>query len=411
MNPIQPVLNTVAQEEEFARQTSELALHRLKIIAALGSAIFTLFIAFRFYWAPEDIESTLAIRLGGLAANIFFLGIIHFRVFPRASFPIALLLNLSWIVYLEALIVAGDSTEPRQFHAVMMLVPCWAMLVPMKGRQCALLVVTAVIGHWTGFTMAPHLTERVQMIDELAMLAASGTIGIIATSITNKLRLANFQANIEIERERQRSEELLSNMLPEPIAKRLKDSERDIADGFADVSILFADVCNFTELSSELTPEELVMFLNGFFSMADKLADRHGLEKIKTIGDSYMVAAGLPEPRVDHKDAIARFAIELRDSFAAMQHIGGRELQLRIGLNSGPVVAGVIGRSKLSYDLWGDTVNVAARMEAAGTPGSIQLPEGMALSIEKNFQVRRSKEAEIKGKGRMDIWVLVGELQ
>jgi class 3 adenylate cyclase len=404
-------MNGMTNQEGFVHETTELTFQRLKIIAGLATAIFAIFIGFRFYLAPEDVESTLGIRLGICIANFIFLAVIHFRLFPgpRAANWIALGLHLTWVFYLEALIVVGDSLEPRQFHALVLVMPCWAMLVPMQGRQCVWLAALSVIGHWVGFTMADHLTDTVQLADELAMICAIGIVSVIGASMTNRLRRANYWARLEIEQERQRSETLLKNMLPEPIAKRLKNAERGIADAFDNVSILFADVCNFTELSTELSPSDLVKFLNGFFSMADELADKHDLEKIKTIGDAYMVAAGLPHAREDHEAAIARFAIQLRDAFEKMEHPHGHKLQLRIGLNSGPVVAGVIGQTKFAYDLWGDTVNVAARMESAGAPGVIQLPEGMALRIEDRFEVRRLREEHIKGKGLMNIWMLVRE--
>jgi class 3 adenylate cyclase len=398
-----------ADQADFAEETAELVHRRVRVIAGLGTVIFATFIGLRFHFAPEDVESTLEIRVICVSLSLFFLWAIHVNSLRWATNWISALLFATWVWYLEALIVAGDAAEPRQFHALMMMAPMWAMLIPMKARQCLVLVVICVVGHWIGFTLAEQLTDFVQLADELAMLTAGGIVAMIATSITRKLRVANFEARREIEKEKERSESLLMHMLPEAIAIRLKDSERGIADAFEGVSILFADVCDFTQLASELSPKELVRFLNRFFSMADELASNEGLEKIKTIGDSYMVASGLPQERHDHAKAIARFALKLRTEFAKLEPVNGRKLELRMGINSGPVVAGVIGRTKFSYDLWGDTVNVAARMESAGQPSVIALPEAIALQLEGDFEVRRLKEVDIKGKGKMSIWKLVGE--
>lgn len=391
----------------FELETAELAHARVRIIATMGTAIFATFIGLRFALAPEDIEATMVVRVVTVLVSLGLVAATHVPAFKRGTYWISTALFTGWVAYLEFLVNAGSAVEPRQFHALMMLVPMWAMLVPMKGRHCALLTVVGVVGHFIGFRAAEQLQDTVQMVDELAMLAAGGVVSVIGSSMSLKLRRANFDARAQIEHEKKRSEDLLLNMLPRGIAKRLMNSERGIADGFKEVSILFADVCDFTELSAKLEPQEVVGFLNAFFSMADELAAAHGMEKIKTIGDAYMVAAGLPEARPDHAEALAAFALALREEFDTIEPIWGHKLQLRMGMNSGPVVAGVIGRTKFSYDLWGDTVNVAARMESHGLPGVIAMPEAFAMAIKTSFVVRQLKVVEVKGKGTMSIWTLV----
>jgi class 3 adenylate cyclase len=170
-----------------------------------------------------------------------------------------------------------------------------------------------------------------------------------------------------------RSERLLLNILPRPIAERLKHHPTTIADAHAEVTVLFADIVEFTKFSASILPQRLVEILNDVFSEFDRLAERHGLEKIKTVGDAYMVVGGLPTPRADHAEAVAEMALEMRDALAGYEKTIGASLQLRIGIHTGPVVAGVIGRRKFSYDLWGDTVNTASRMESHGLPGVIQV--------------------------------------
>ena len=208
--------------------------------------------------------------------------------------------------------------------------------------------------------------------------------------------------------ERARSERLLLNILPAPIAERLKASEDSIAEHSDGVTVLFADIVGFTPLSARKTPRALVELLNRIFSEFDTLADAHGLEKIKTIGDAYMAVAGLPEPWPDHAPRAARMAFAMRDAIARVSAETGEELALRIGLHSGPVVAGVIGRRKFAYDMWGDTVNTASRMESHGLPGAIHCTEATAVLLKGAFQLQPRGAMEIKGKGEMHTFLLIG---
>jgi adenylate cyclase len=207
--------------------------------------------------------------------------------------------------------------------------------------------------------------------------------------------------------EQARSERLLLNVLPAKIADLLKISDETIAERYDSVSVLFADVVGFTELSVQLDAAELVDLLNEVFSYFDTLSDRYGVEKIRTIGDNYMVAAGVPEPRADHAQALARLALDMLDYVD--HHTGrGRQLQFRIGINSGPVVAGIIGQRKFQYDLWGDVVNVASRMESHGEPGKIQISRGTYELLGEEFTYQPRGRIQIKGKGEMETWFLTG---
>ena len=208
--------------------------------------------------------------------------------------------------------------------------------------------------------------------------------------------------------EHDRAENLLLNILPASIAERLKASPTTIADAFTAASVLFADVVDFTPRAERLPAAEVVGLLDRLFSHFDTLAERYGLEKIKTIGDAYMVAAGVPMPRPDHAQALARLALDMVTSMAPGGPCADLELQLRIGINSGPVVAGVIGRKKFLYDLWGDAVNIASRMESAGTPGRIQITAATCALIRDEFTCERRGLIAVKGKGEMETWYLVG---
>lgn len=203
------------------------------------------------------------------------------------------------------------------------------------------------------------------------------------------------------------SDGLLLNVLPRSIAQRLKRDPGIIAERFDDVSVLFADVADFTTFAEQTSPERLVGVLDEVFSAFDVLTERHSLEKIKTIGDAYMVAGGLPEPRVDHAEAIAALAIDMQAELARVSAALGLRLAIRIGIASGPVVAGVIGRRKFVYDLWGDTVNTASRMESHGIAGRIQVTEATYQRLRNRYRFEDRGETEIKGKGRVRTYLLI----
>jgi class 3 adenylate cyclase len=208
--------------------------------------------------------------------------------------------------------------------------------------------------------------------------------------------------------EQQRSERLLLNILPAPIAARLKQGEDVIADAFPDVTVLFADLVDFTRRSQQISPAQVVQILNELFSVFDRLAQRHGLEKIKTIGDAYMVAGGLPNPRPDHAQAVAEMALAMQVEVARRSDPSGQPLQVRIGIDTGPVEAGVIGISKFSYDLWGDTVNTASRMESNGVPGHIQVTARTFQCLRDGYRFQRRGSIPVQGKGEMVTYFLLG---
>jgi adenylate cyclase len=236
-------------------------------------------------------------------------------------------------------------------------------------------------------------------------VAVGGTIVFTLLALFAKQRLEALAA-LRIEQDK--AESLLLNILPRSIADRLKADTQTIADAFQEASILFADVVDFTPLSQRLPAAEVVGMLDRLFSHFDALADRHGLEKIKTIGDCYMAAAGVPKPRPDHARAIALMAIDMREAMRDTDAVGDLGLELRIGINSGPVVAGVIGRKRFLYDLWGDAVNTASRMESHGSPGEIQMTRATYELLKDEFECRQRGTIEVKGKGHVETWYLVG---
>ena len=218
---------------------------------------------------------------------------------------------------------------------------------------------------------------------------------------------ARKQAEEALRLEQEKSDLLLLNILPKAIADRLKQNPQSIADSFADVTVLFADLVNFTGLSEQISPTELVILLNRIFSAFDVLAEKHGLEKIKTIGDSYMVVGGLPMPKPDHAEAIAQMALDMLSEVIRFNRANNKALSIRIGINTGPVVAGVIGIKKFIYDLWGDTVNTASRMESHSVPGRIQVTEATYQRLKNQYLFEERGVISVKGKGEMMTYFLM----
>lgn len=253
--------------------------------------------------------------------------------------------------------------------------------------------------------------SRIATRDEIGVLAAN--FNKMADRVTSLLASERQRTeeleeiNDELRSEQEKSEALLLNVLPKPIAERLKRNEHTIADHFDEVTVLFADIVGFTLISQRISPENLVRFLNRIFSIFDTLAEKHGLEKIKTVGDEYMVVGGLPTPMKNHAHAVADMALDMQQLVENDLPSG---IGIRIGIHSGPVVAGVIGKKKFAYDLWGDTVNTASRMESHSVPGSIQVSAEVQAMLAEAYRFESRGEIDIKGKGCMETYFLLGKI-
>lgn len=271
------------------------------------------------------------------------------------------------------------------------------------GAATYLALVLAVSSGW--LPRGPYAPVWPNALEQSPPLALA-----VAGSITFVSYVAIFATNLLSQRlgeERQLSDALLLNVLPAPIVERLKDSTERIAERVDSATVLFADLAGFTPLSSKLSAEEVVHMLDDLFSRFDALAERHGLEKIKTIGDAYMAAAGIPTPRADHVRAVADMALAMLDVAREATGPDGSPLQLRIGIHTGPVVAGVIGRQKFTYDLWGDTVNLASRLESHGMPGRIHVSSAVKDALGSDYVLEPRGTIEIKGKGPLPTFFLV----
>ncbi|HUH70144.1 MAG TPA: adenylate/guanylate cyclase domain-containing protein [Mycobacterium sp.] len=396
-----------AQTRERTQHYADTAARRARVLtitawlAVLVSATFVLvqIVTGTWSWQISSINVGAAMvfaivpwlhRFGELVAPLTFIGAAYLSLFVScwdagtgsgaqffflvAACLVVLLLGIEHIVLASALaavaaglIIALEFLVPRDTG----LQPAWV--------QSAGFVVTAI----------------------------SAVVMVVVTVWFALRDTARAEAVMEAQYER--SEALLANILPASIAERLKEPERNvIADKYDEASVLFADIAGFTERASSSAPADLVRFLNHVYSAFDALVDKHGLEKIKVSGDSYMVVSGVPQPRPDHVQALADFALDMADVAAGLKDPHGHPVPLRVGLATGPVVAGVVGSRRFFYDVWGDAVNVASRMESTDSVGRIQVPEAVYERLKDEFVLRERGRIEVKGKGLMRTWYLIG---
>ena len=381
-----------------------------------------------FIWASLAGVPCLAIYcavyivLGApLAAVIMFaymticlIDLIAFGMTGRGFSQFLLFLTLSPMIASLLLVIILGGMMGSAMHVVWgLLTPLGALVVygPKAARFCFAAYV-GVLG--LGIFLSYNITHPINVLDPRGISALMG-LNIIGVSAFAFAILHYFVRERDlvlglVRSERERSEALLLNILPKDIVSILKRESRTIADHFDGASILFADVVDFTPMSEKMSPTELVDLLNEIFSYFDNLVEKYDVEKIKTIGDCYMVASGVPRPRADHAHVLARLALDMRE-FVNQRTFGEHKISLRIGINSGPVVAGVIGRKKFIYDLWGDAVNTASRMESHGSEGTIQITRATYELIKGDFVCEPRGTVYVKGKGEMEAWQIYGDLK
>ena len=403
----QPWLDRAGRIGADPRDDDELRLRK-----ALLVFISVLILPIALLWG--GIYLALGVSAGLIAWLYLAISVVAIAIFSRTR-------DTEWLLRVELVAILLAPTISMAFVGGFVAsgaVGLWGILAPLGAlvfngaragvRWFAAFVVvfllSGIVGELAGggASPLPHWFES-------TMIALNVTVtGAVVFGLLAQFVRQREEALAELRIEQDRAEGLLLNILPRAIADRLKSDPGTIADQFAEVSILFADVVDFTPRSERLQPTEVVGMLDHLFTHFDLLADRYGVEKIKTIGDAYMVAAGIPTPRPDHARAMALMALDMRDAMRTADAVGHLGLELRIGINSGPVVAGVIGRKRFLYDLWGDAVNMASRMESHGTPGRIQVTRATYELLADDFEFERRGTIAIKGKGDVETWYLVG---
>ncbi len=352
-------------------------------------------------WKPALVNAVATVllaavpllhRFGALAAPIAYVAITYVGIFVLVS-----LLGTATGMQMQYLAVAAVALLFFDAHR--------ARFALLFGASAVALMITLEI-------LVPRNTglqsDSTMLLNFIG--GVTGTCAILLAVVWHAIREV-VRAEAKAEREYARSESLLLNILPSSVAERLKEEAGAvIADRYDGASVLFVDLAGFTSLAGNVAPDDLVRFLNGVFTQLDRLVERHGLEKIKTSGDAYLVVSGVPQPRDDHAAALADFAIAIREELKGLVDPTGRAIPARIGLASGAVVAGVVGTRKFFYDVWGDAVNTASRMESTGEAGRIQVAPDTYELLRTKFELEERGPIDVRGKGPMRTWFLIGRL-
>jgi adenylate cyclase len=385
-------------------QTTSRQLRILTLVTRIGAAVSVLFGIQQFV----IVQSAQWIVFVNLAAGLVFLAIPKLYRFGDLVGPLVFIA----VAYTVITVVSTYIGSGIGLHFYFVVAAAISVLIigiehmriaiAISALGAAIVIVLELsVPHSTG--MQPDWAFRLGFI----INTISVWVLIVAT-VWFALRETE-RAERAMEAEYQRSESLLANILPASIAERLKDPAHNIiADKYDDASILFADIAGYTERASDTSSTDLVRFLDALYTDLDALVDKHGLEKVKTSGDSYMVVSGVPRQRPDHLEALARLALEMAETVSGLTDAQGRAVPLRIGMAAGPVVAGVVGARKFFYDVWGDAVNVAARMESTDVEGRIQVPNDVYERLSGEFAFEERGDIDVKGKGVMHTWYLTG---
>ncbi|MEM9977847.1 MAG: adenylate/guanylate cyclase domain-containing protein, partial [Cyanobacteria bacterium P01_D01_bin.2] len=417
-----PKLTPIHEFETYAQWRHRFMQRRLRLGILFGLFYFITFLPLdilNYLTTGRDPFELLWIvtNLVRIALLVFCLGLIRKNTYHPRRIIIVFLLA-SWSISLlhrvhETYTGIASSTpiaEPDLFSWALSFIT-QATLIPVSWPLHLISQLGVIIYYFLGNTLM-GLQVVTPGIPAASLLLNTFWICCICNCSVyfyEKLSRVNFATNRQLLEAQEKSERLLLNILPRPIAEQLKQSSNIIAESFAEVTVLFADIVNFTQLTETQSAANVVDLLNQVFSRFDQLAENHGLEKIKTIGDAYMVAAGLPQPQTNHVSAVAAMAVEMQETLADFNAQTGQDISLRIGIHTGPVVAGVIGLKKFAYDLWGDTVNTASRMESHGIPNGIQISEATYHRLrdsDARYDFRPRGPIVIKGKGPMVTYLL-----
>lgn len=401
----------LAWQEAYREHLITITFSRLRIGSLLIIFIFTLDGIYQAFSLPVTFWQTFWLRVAVAGGALVVYVLSYTRFAHRWAAFLSGFLVLAVAIDIEKAILLTGGLESPFYVGLLLLIVGTGLFLPLTARQMSLVALMIWIVYIVpGILMTTDIDLNVFAGNLFFMITATA-VSFAASRTSSTLRKREFFSQLALREEEEKSERLLLNILPEPIAKRLKEEEKLIADGYSEATVLFADIVGFTPLAARKSPEELVGLLNKIFSSFDDLVDEYGLEKIKTIGDAYMVAGGLPERRPDHANAVAEMALEMLDAIKTFNSQTGESLNIRIGINSGSLVAGVIGKKKFIYDLWGDTVNIASRMESSGLPGTIQVTEATYRILKDEYDFENRGEIEVKGKGIMRAYFLKGKRQ
>jgi class 3 adenylate cyclase len=406
-NVVSLAFHNTELERKFLRSYSHKILPQAKVSLLLAIVLYSLFAVLDLWIIPESKDQVIFIRFAIVIPSLTIVFVLtyfsHFSTYWQWLMSLA---GLAMGVGITAMVKESQSLGSTLYPTGILLVVMWVYVFSGLRFIHATITCLLIMLSYSVVALSINIIPFPVLLNHAFFLGASLIIGAFAGYSLESYSRTDFVNKRTIEAERLKSERLLLNVLPESIAEELKRDTGTIAESFENITILFADIVGFTKFSAGTSPKDLVDLLNQIFSMFDEIVDRYGLEKIKTIGDAYMAAGGLPEPRDDHAEAVAELAMEMQKALAHFNEKTRRDFDIRIGIHTGPVVAGVIGTRKFSYDIWGDSVNTASRMESHGLPGQIQVTDATYELLKDKYVFEQRGLIEVKGKGKMRTFLL-----
>jgi adenylate cyclase len=394
------------EEKDFLEFMLHRSVKRGSNDAAFGFLIYNSFAVWDWIVAPQSFKTLWAIRL---SITLLWLCVVWFHNHPFVQSNLRfiylgllhLVLNSMSLIYY----IAFENIKQLDFLFAFLVLPYAMSAFHIRVKDSLLIGVGFLFSFSSMIILKASNSELI--ISNLSALAVAFSVGITGAIVGERYGRRSFEDQKLLQAETNRADNLLVKTFPFEVAKELKLNHTSQARRFDDVTVMFCDIVNFTDATAQMSPEQLVLFLNQTFSAFDRMTAKHGCEKIKTIGDSYMAVCGAPIPTKNHAERIIQLALAFHEAAKSIT-LDSKPVLLRIGINSGPVVAGVIGEIRFAYDLWGDTVNIASRMESLSPVGAIRITESTRNEIGDAFTLQELPESPVKGKGIMKSWIVIG---
>jgi len=405
-------------EAEFQNDYAEKSIPFIRIGLILTFLVYAIFGIFDPWVAPVSKRSVLIVRYGvvcPMLALFFFSTFFQFvKIRQQIISSIFVSMIALGLLMLMSIVHPNEPGYAFYYPGLILIIFGGCILGRLKFKSAIIVSLLIFTGYGYVSIMVHNMLHSLDtfllFVNNSLFILSSMFISLPASYFLEYYNRRDFIQQQRIKAEQEKVDSLLLNILPASVVDQLKYGYKTIATSYDSVTVLFADIVNFTNFSANILPDKLIGLLNKIFSEFDRLTEKYGLEKIKTIGDAYMVAGGLPEPRLDHAQAISEMALDMREVIANILPDGEQLLDMRIGISSGPVIAGVIGIKKFSYDLWGDTVNTASRIESQCLPGQIHVNEATYELLKDKYRFACYGEVNIKGKGNIRIYQLEGRL-
>ena len=403
-------------EAQFRKEYLANTISTTRLALILGLILYSLFGILDIYAIPFSKDIVWIIRYGIVAPVVVAALVASFDTSLQKYMQMfmCIVVAVSGLGIVAMISITTEAEFGNRFYFTgLILISMWGYsLLRLRFWYAVLANIIIMVGYEYASIEMKKLLESETGIVIFTMhnffFLGANVIGMFGSYYLERYTRRDFLQKYTIRAQRDRADKLLYNVLPKQIADRLKESDETIAEEFNSATVLFADIVNFTPISARFDPHAVVDMLNELFSHFDELVDKYGVEKIQVAGDGYMVAAGVPTLRPDHATVLAQLALDMLDFVRREEFLGGRHsIEIRIGLNSGPLIAGVIGRKKYFYALWGDMVNTASRMESHGESGKIQITRETYELVKDEFECEYIGEITVKGKGKMEAWHLL----